>query len=53
MAMLLLVLNVLVLAVAGVFLYAGDYLGPGFFLGALVASILYNLAHRVIYGRWL
>lgn len=45
--------NLLVVAVAAGFALLGGYMGTEFCIGVIFASAVYNIAHRVIYGRWL
>jgi hypothetical protein len=45
--------NLLVIAAILSFAWLGNYMGTEFVLGVLFASTVYNICHRVIYGRWL
>lgn len=45
--------NLFVIASAATFAVIGNYMGIDFCLGMIFATAVYNLCHRVIYGRWL
>lgn len=45
--------NLLLIVFALGFAWVGSRFGVDFALGVIVASTIYNVCHRVIYGRWL
>lgn len=46
-------LNLALIAAIFSIAWLGNYMGTEFMLGAIFATAIYNLCHRVIYGRWL
>lgn len=45
--------NGLLVAFALGFAWVSNSFGTDFALGAIAATAIYNICHRVIYGRWL
>lgn len=45
--------NLAMIAAIASIAWLGNYMGTEFMLGALFATAVYNICHRVIYRRWL